>query len=194
MLIKTVAPTELELDRRELAARLGNPDATLDGLEGLYNELMSASRPAYAATRVKFKAENGTVSFGGESFDSTALCKFLGSDGECVMLAATLGIGVDRLVMKRAQTSAAEAFLIDAIADVLIESLCDMAERDLAPGIEARGRFSPGYADLDISAGYEILRLTDAERRLGIKLTEGGLMIPKKSVNAIIAVNKREGV
>ena len=75
-----------------------------------------------------------------------------------------------------------------ALADALIEALCDFAEAEVCSGLDTSGRFSPGYADLELSLGKEIIALTDAERTLGIKLTESGLMVPKKSVNAIIAV------
>ena len=76
----------------------------------------------------------------------------------------------------------------DAMADALVESLCDFAEAELCKDITAFGRFSPGYADLELSVGYELLSLCSAEKMLGIKVSESGLMIPKKSVNALIAV------
>jgi cobalamin-dependent methionine synthase I len=124
---------------------------------------------------------------------SRALAELCRDSEECILLAATLGVGVDRLVLRLASVSARDGFLADAMADALIEALCDLAEARVCEGLDTSGRFSPGYADLELSMGREILLLTDAERVLGIKLSEGGLMIPKKSVNAIIAIkNKKE--
>jgi hypothetical protein len=82
----------------------------------------------------------------------------------------------------------AEAFIIDALADALIEAVCDAAEEEISLGLDTTGRFSPGYGDLELSLGCEILTLCDAERLLGIKMTESALMVPKKSVSAIIAI------
>ena len=49
-------------------------------------------------------------------------------------------------------------------------------------------RFSPGYGDLPIEVQKDFLPLLDAERRLGITLSESCLMAPSKSVTAIIGV------
>ena len=66
-------------------------------------------------------------------------------------------------------------------------------ERKITHGLAAHGRFSPGYADFELGIGREIISLTGAERVLGIKLTESGLMVPKKSVNAIIVIKNDVG-
>ena len=99
---------------------------------------------------------------------------------------------MDRLILKLANISPRDAFVIDAMADALIEALCDYAEARVCEGLSTTGRFSPGYGDLELSLGKEIISLTDAERTLGIKLTLGGLMVPKKSVNAIIAIRNEK--
>ncbi|MCR5275107.1 MAG: Vitamin B12 dependent methionine synthase activation subunit, partial [Clostridiales bacterium] len=48
--------------------------------------------------------------------------------------------------------------------------------------------FSPGYGDLPIEVQKEFLPLLDAERRLGITLSDSYLMSPSKSVTAIIGI------
>lgn len=193
MLLKNIAPEELSIDGRELSARLGDPHMTPTELDRLYKELLAVARPRYVVESVDLSALDGAVSVGGCVFYSNALEKFVTGSDSCTLLVATLGMGVDRLVMKRAHTSASDSFIIDALADAMIEALCDRAEKDVFDDVGAR-RFSPGYADLELSAGRDILKLTDAERKLGIKLTESGLMIPKKSVNAIMISDKERGV
>ncbi len=189
MIYEMIDPRELKIKESELAARLSAPyGAPVDKLDGLYETLISVARPAYVAARVKLTKGNGGIYVGGMRTASKALLKLCEDSGECIVMAATLGIGVDRLVIKKAQTSAAEAFVTDAMADALVEALCDLAEERLCRGLTASGRFSPGYADLELEMGEGILALTEAERLLGIKLTNGGMMIPKKSVNAIIAI------
>ena len=189
MICKNVSPESLVVDARELSARLGAPaDSLVDGLCELKEKLYSVAKPSYVAMRVKLKRENGTVAIGNAVSHSRALARLLDGSDECILLVATLGIGVDRLVMRTANASPRDAFVIDALADALIEALCDFAEAEACSGLDTSGRFSPGYADLELSLGRDIIAMTDAERTLGIKLTESGLMVPKKSVNAIIAV------
>ena len=189
MIFNNVSPDSLAIDVRELSARLGAPSESLiDGISELEEKLYSVAKPSYTAMRVKLKRENGAVVIGNAVSHSRALSKLLDGSDECVLLVATLGIGVDRLVMRTANISTRDAFVIDALADALIEALCDFAEAEVCSGLDTSGRFSPGYADLELSLGRDIIAMTDAERTLGIKLTESGLMVPKKSVNAIIAV------
>ena len=189
MIFESVDPRELKIDSRELAARLGTTlDFYLEGGAGIYESLLLAAKPMYIAKKVKLSRQNDVIYIENAKANSRALLVVCNGYDECVLLCATLGVGVDRLILKTSGTSAHDAFVMDAMADALIEALCDYAEKKCTVDYTASGRFSPGYADLDLSFGKEILILTDAERMLGIKLTESGLMLPKKSVNAIIAI------
>ena len=185
---KFVDPRTLEIDERELSSRLSVPMTEVVDFSGIYEKLMREAKPSYVATRVRLKAENGEIFIGSTSTRSTALAKIAKGCSEAIVFVATIGVGVDRLILRTSLQSGAEAFILDAMADALVESLCDHAERTLGEGLATVGRFSPGYADLELSVGYEILSLCSAEKLLGIKVSESGLMIPKKSVNAIIMV------
>lgn len=188
MIFENVDPRTLVINEAELTARLLAPaDAERGNISELYESLIAVARPAYVAECVKVNTDAGRLYVGTEGSDSHALAKVLSDSSECAVMVATLGVGVDRLILKRAHTSAAEAFILDALADALIESLCDLAERRVGEG-RVSSRFSPGYADLELGFGHAIIAMTDAERRLGVKLTESGLMVPKKSVNAIIVL------
>ena len=189
MIYRNVDARDLRLDERELKARLGSPEGLLEGENSeLYEKLLDAVKPAYAATRVKLNRENDGISIGNAHSRSTALVKLSEGSSSCLALVATLGVGVDRLILKTAQLSASRAFIIDAMADALVEALCDLAEREICNGLKTRPRFSPGYGDLELSLGEELVALTGAEKLLGIRMTESGLMVPKKSVNALIVI------
>ena len=60
----------------------------------------------------------------------------------------------------------------------------------LEKGLYLRPRFSPGYGDFPLSAQKEILDGLEAGKRIGITLTEGYLMMPSKSVTAVIGVSR----
>ncbi len=51
-----------------------------------------------------------------------------------------------------------------------------------------RFRFSPGYGDLPLAFQRQLLDALQADRRIGIGLTDTLLMTPSKSVSAIIGI------
>ena len=187
---KNIDPRILKINTNELCARLAIPLQCDFDFSDLYERLVSEAKPAYVTKRVELIRENGEIHIGGIKTSSKALWRFSSGASGYILLVATLGIGVDRLILKTSKISAKESFIIDAMADALIEALCDYAQKEVGECSSVGGRFSPGYADLELDAGYEILKACNAEKLLGIKITESGLMVPKKSVNAIIAVKE----
>ena len=179
---------DLSINERELEARLSYGSVSDEMIKRLYSELSEVARPSYTAIRVKLLRENDGIVLGTAHSKSRSLMRLCRESSECFLLSATLGLSVDRLIMKRSLKSPSEAFVIDALADTMIEAVCDAAENEVTDGLDTTGRFSPGYGDLELSLGSEILTLCDAEKLLGIKMTESGLMVPKKSVSAIIAI------
>ena len=113
--------------------------------------------------------------------ESVALEKFLDGKDEAVLFAATVGLGVDRLIHRYASVSPVKALLFQAIGAERIEALCDEFCKELG----LKKRFSPGYADLALETQRGIFAALGCEKRLGISLTDSLLMSPTKSVTAI---------
>ena len=128
---------------------------------------------------------------------SRNLSRNLRGCSEVCLMAATLGLGPDRLVQRaEALGKMSRAVILQAAAAAMIEAYCDDVNeeirREAAPkGLFLRPRFSPGYGDLPISQQAELFRLLDITRRIGISLSESGLMVPQKSVTALIGVSDR---
>ena len=55
-------------------------------------------------------------------------------------------------------------------------------------GLGLTSRFSPGYGDLPLSVQPLFLDTVDAVRRIGLHMTPGDLMVPRKSVTALLGV------
>ena len=87
-----------------------------------------------------------------------------------------------------AQWPSLPQFLADALSDALVEGVCDMAEADVGESLKLGNRFSPGYGDLPLSVGRDIVSNTRSDILLGIRFTDSGLALPKKTVTAIIPV------
>ena len=135
------------------------------------------------------------VDFGFMSVSSAALAKNLSGCDRAVIFAATVGIGIDRLIARYTRISPAKALLFQAIGAERIESLCNMFESDISAKASANGkytrpRFSPGYGDLPLSAQRDLFAVLDCPKRIGLTLNESLLMSPSKSVTAIIGIRK----
>ena len=69
------------------------------------------------------------------------------------------------------------------------DNLCADLAREFAPR-RLTSRFSPGYGDFPLSQQAELCAVLNVNRLLGITLTPGGLMVPQKSVTALIGVSE----
>ena len=110
-----------------------------------------------------------------------------------VLFAATVGSGIDRMIRRFEKSDPQMGLLLQGLGAERVESLCDLfnAEVDAAAQSLEHStchRFSPGYGDLPIEVQKDFLPLLDAERRLGIILSDSYLMTPSKSVTAIIGI------
>lgn len=108
-----------------------------------------------------------------------------------VLLCCTLGMAFERRLRATERRDMGEAVILDACGSSWVEAGCDMAEAEIAERFAPRfltDRFSPGYGDLPLSLQPAVLAALDAERRLGIHLSDSFLMTPSKSVTAVVGV------
>lgn len=120
--------------------------------------------------------------------------KMLEECHHAAVLVCTLGLTFDQWMRSMQARDMARAVLLDACGSAMVEDGCDQAEAEIAsrfPGACLTDRFSPGYGDLTLLLQPEICRVTDSQRRLGVYVTESCLMIPQKSVTAVIGLANR---
>ena len=132
------------------------------------------------------------IDFGFSQVKSSDLAKNLSGCNKAVIFAATAGIGIDRLIRLNAHTDSAVALCIDAIGSDAAENLCNTFEADVtADYARCAPRFSPGYGDLPLEFQKEIFKALSCEKNIGLYLNDSLLMVPTKSVTAIIGVSSR---
>ena len=171
------------------------PDAELERrLDVVEKQVLAAVRPAsyWQLVPVSGLSER-TYAVGGLRLESDGLRRVIDGCRHAFLFCATLGAGVDALLRRFGQTSAADLLMVQALSAALIESYCDDCEGQMAAEPAVRGeslrmRFSPGYGDLPLTVQADLLAHLDSARRIGVTLTESMLMIPSKSVSAIIGV------
>ncbi len=132
------------------------------------------------------RADAENLEFKGDSIRS-----HLSESNLCMIMAATLGPEIDQTIRYISKTNLSEAMIMDAVATTAIEAFCDEIESSVSSearrdGFYATRRFSPGYGDFPLSVQPHILRALDTPRKIGLSSTENFIMIPRKSVTAII--------
>ncbi|MBQ6595540.1 MAG: Vitamin B12 dependent methionine synthase activation subunit [Clostridia bacterium] len=141
-------------------------------------------------------ADAETAVIGGIELKSRSLSRNLSGCREAWLMAATLGLGPDRAIARaQAEGNMAGAMILQAAGAAMIEEVCDgvnaRLRRETAErGLCLRPRFSPGYGDLSLSCQPALFRLLRVQQTLGITLTESLLMVPTKSVTALIGVSE----
>lgn len=63
-----------------------------------------------------------------------------------------------------------------------------IAEKEAATGLFLKPRYSPGYGDFALESQKEIFARLECAKRIGLTLTDTMLMVPFKSVTAVIGV------
>lgn len=134
------------------------------------------------------RQEEDVFKIGGIKIESNNLEKNLTGCKQAALLAITLGPQVDYQLKRYEITNIAKAVVFQACAAALLEEYCDKVQGEIA--IRTKPRFSPGYGDLSIEYQEALLQTLDATKRIGLSLTEARMLVPTKSVTAVIGIEK----
>ena len=191
----------IAFDRGEALRYLGykagqQPDeAVEERLLRCVSEMQNAVQPksVFSAFPLAQPAE-GTLELAGVTVCSKNLSRNLKGCGSIYLMAATLGIGVDRLIARASAVRMSDAVLYQAIAAAMIETYCDtvndaLRQEAARAGLYCRPRFSPGYGDFRLEHQRDLCRLLDTPRKIGLTVTESCLLAPVKSVTAVIGLS-----
>lgn len=183
-------------DKREIYryAGVSAPNGETERLlEECLNELGDKLTYKVCYRELPVSVNDGVIDLGFAKTDSRSLLKALDGCDSIVLFAASIGVGMDRLIARYSSLSPAKALLFQAIGTERIESLCDVFQSDIASvkaesGKNVRPRFSPGYGDLPLELQRDVFNALDCKKRIGLALCESLLMTPSKSVTAIIGI------
>ncbi len=209
---------QADVNRKEIYRYLGyrgqEPDEAVQSMiDEVLKELLRVIRPAHSyryygckvienkvyllkSERMEMELADGELESTDEpiqEFLSKKLSDNLSQCEEAVLLAATLGLEADKLIQRYTVMNMAKASIAQACGAACIEAYCNKVQEDirqqaLTRGLYLRPRFSPGYGDLKLDYQKNIFDLLECQKRLGMSLTESMLMLPTKSVTAIIGL------
>lgn len=193
--IKLSLYSEPEYNKKEIYRYLGapKPDEEITKLvEECIAECNGVCRLSVLHTVSDISVNGDKIDFDTFSVRSSDLSKNLSGCDRAVIFAATVGIGIDRLISKYAVISPAKAVVFQAVGAERIESLCDIFNEEMRVKYESlKPRFSPGYGDLPLETQKDIFSLLSCEKKTGLTLNNNLLMSPSKSVTAIIGINRK---
>ena len=180
---------------RYIGAGAGNPEIR-DKVRRIAEELEDKIRPCYTWHVFRFErgeddillAEAGERLRGKLAWDMLADCDM------AVLLACTLGASFDSMLRSREARDMAEAVILDACGSAWVEAGCDAAEKEIGlrfPDMFLTDRFSPGYGDLPLESQDWIIGSLNASRRIGVTVRQSHMLIPTKSVTAVIGLSNR---
>lgn len=188
--IKNFSPSKI--DKKEVLRNLKAKNE--NGIETLLEECIKESESAlkyrvcYIETDLNFDGE--VCDFGVFSVASSDLKRSLKNSKKAIIFAATVGVEIDRLILKNMAVSPTKAVIFDAVGSERIEALCDnfcdfiKEEKDA----EITPRFSAGYGDLPLEFQAQIFNILGCEKKIGLTLNDSLIMSPNKSVTAIFGI------
>lgn len=189
-----------ELDSDEVLRYMGCPPEKADPAtralaEHCAAEMLRTIQPRWAYRVFGLSPEEAGVRLDcGLLLPGQSLKGHLAGCRRAALFCATLGAGADALIRRAESGDMARALALDCAATAAVETVCDQIETQLQgmfPGYFFPFRFSPGYGDLPLALQNDLLALLDAPRRVGLTASASHILIPRKSVTAILGVSEK---
>lgn len=177
----------IEIEEKNLGRELKR---AIDTAYGLIH-----GKACYSTFRVKGIRDNKVI-LDKNNFliKGTQIAKILKNCEFCSIFVATIGHELENSVSKLTIDDPARAFYLEYIANWMAEYMAKTVNNRISQEIVKAGfipkkRYSAGYGDWPISSQRGILELIEA-KRIGVSLSEAYLMIPRKSISALIGWGK----
>ncbi len=173
-------------------------DDIIQKIRATYNELeqIKGTRAIYKVFSIYLEPQAIFLENTQLKIESQDLLKLLSNCQRCYILAVTLGQEVDRKITIKQKIDMLDAVILDACASVCIDRVCDDLEREIVKELKddefLTMRFSPGYGDVLLEVQQKLLDILDASRKIGISLTKTNMLIPTKSITALIGVSNQK--
>lgn len=185
-------PCQIDMEQaaRYFGARQGSiDDATRALLETCAPPLLTAAAPR----AVWLESDVDALSAAGILTGADVMKHLAGCD-RAILLAVTLGPAADLQIRRAGVGDIAAGVASDALGSALAEQAADAAEAALRHMAAGNGkyltsRFSPGYGDWPIFVQPLVTAALDAQRRIGLCVTGTDLLLPRKSVTALLGVS-----
>lgn len=191
-----------KIDINEVLRYLGYRGQKIDvELINQINEVISEAKilfkPRCIYEQYKIIKENNEIKLKGTllSLKGNDIYQLLKDSDRCVLMAATIGIEIERKINLYSKVNLTRAVILDACATAVVEEVCDRAEDKIKNELlnfdeGLTYRYSPGYGDLGLDIQKDFIGTLGCDKKIGIKASSDMILFPRKSVTAIIGITK----
>lgn len=197
--------SNIAIDPGEVYHLLGYPssdrveDKVRDAVKELTGFTLRIITPKYQYTVVPINAyqDDESVVLGDKTvLHGEGIASALRFADEAGIILVTIGQRIVDAIKRMEETDVTRSFFLDATASVAVESLAEMvhleiAEKAFEKELYVGHRYSPGYCDWDLTQQRILFSLLDGAK-IGVRLTRTHLMIPRKSISAIVGLGQNE--
>jgi hypothetical protein len=188
-----LARIDIEETRRYAGLRSG-ADFSEDLLAKACTEALLVARPQAAWNIQPYMSAAATVAAPAPlRLSGKDIARHLAGAEQVAVLAVTIGKNLEAEVSRLfAAGQYTAGLLLDAAGSAATEQAADAANAYIAAQAAKRGlvaltRYSPGYGDWPLTDQQALVALANGER-IGVTVTESCLLLPRKSVTAIIGL------
>lgn len=199
---ETCSIEDLDIDDTELYRYLGfdisRPDAyLLDFIQRLKQEALSICVPRFGYRLLPGEAKDKrSVVLSGQTFTPDGIIvRYLRDSDFFATIVASVGAELDKWITeKRSGGDVMEAFVADALGSTIVEAIVSWGLSRLAAKMgklefKISNSYSPGYCGWDVAEQRLFFSLLP-DKFCGISLTDSCLMLPIKSVSALVGIGK----
>jgi hypothetical protein len=198
---------EFDIDTSQVLRQIGYgtdgvPSARVESLVKEYaDNICHLIEPSYSYVIRDVKSVRGSRVFieGSVVFRSNVIAELLEPCPRVAVFVLTVGGRLGEMVRKLSKDGLmVQAAVLDAIGSDAAETLARVVQDIVAQEAAAEGmgisqRFSPGYCDWRVSQQKMVFRAMGG-KTAGVRLTDGCLMVPQKSVSGIIGIGPADKV
>jgi hypothetical protein len=201
--VQVFSSITIQVPRKSIFKRLGYREGVTQVIPDEMRDLDESVEYAASLVRLKGAGKRFNVDVEGVSrirlatgpvFESRDLAKFLRNCGEILLIGATGGSDIVEAIHECTESdNMTRSVVLDAVASEMVDAsldwLCNYFNRELTRENKrlSRRRFSAGYGDFSLEDQHSIYDLLEL-KRIGIDINESAILIPEKSVTAIVRI------
>lgn len=191
--------TQLDLSEIKRYAGLQTSDFSAERLQAAADSIILTAQPRATWQLYAYDSATATVQATKPyHLPGRSISRHLAGAEQIIFVAVTIGEAAEAAITRQFQQGEyTAAVLMDAAATTAVETVADQLERTLRAQFNPQGykltpRFSPGYGDWALTEQQTVLPLTGGNT-LGITLTEAFMLLPRKSITAVIGLIPNTG-
>ena len=152
---------------------------------------------SYAVRDIVLVTGNSVMIEYGVIFESEVISKLLEKANKVAVFVLTIGNYLEDAAAQLVQDGLVlQSAVLDAIGSDAVEKLADSVESQISEvahnqGLTTTRRFSPGYCDWSVNQQKMVFQAMKGDYA-GVRLTNGCLMMPRKSISGIIGIGPSE--